>query len=153
MGLSQPTRNVGIELLATFRPKHYSVTASYTYVQARKFDNGQRLDVPLTPRQNVGLVAMWEARGKGRIGVEIYYTGEQRLEVNPYRDESRPYFILGFLAEKRFGKVRAFINAENLSDVRQTKWDPLLLPSRAVDGRWTVDAWAPLEGRVFNGFE
>ena len=23
--------------------------------------------------------------------------------------------------------------------------------SRAPDGRWTVDAWAPLEGRVVNG--
>jgi iron complex outermembrane receptor protein len=27
----------------------------------------------------------------------------------------------------------------------------MLLPSRAVDGRWTVDVWAPLEGRVING--
>ena len=24
-------------------------------------------------------------------------------------------------------------------------------PSRGVDGRWTVDAWAPLDGRVLNG--
>jgi hypothetical protein len=23
-------------------------------------------------------------------------------------------------------------------------------PDRAVDGRWTVDAWAPLEGRNVN---
>jgi len=43
------------------------------------------------------------------------------------------------------------VNGENLSGVRQTKWDPLLRPSRAVDGRWTVDAWAPLEGRNVNG--
>jgi len=27
----------------------------------------------------------------------------------------------------------------------------LLLPARAIDGRWTVDAWAPLEGRIVNG--
>ena len=30
-------------------------------------------------------------------------------------------------------------------------WDPLPRPSRNVDGRWTVDAWAPLDGRVING--
>jgi hypothetical protein len=28
--------------------------------------------------------------------------------------------------------------------------DPLLLTTRAVDGRWTVDAWLPLEGRNVN---
>ena len=49
------------------------------------------------------------------------------------------------------GRVRLFINGENLTGVRQTRWDPLLRPTRAVDGRWTVDAWAPLEGRNING--
>ena len=47
--------------------------------------------------------------------------------------------------------VKIFLNLENLGDVRQTHWDPLLLPSREVDGRWTVDGWAPLDGRVING--
>lgn len=36
-------------------------------------------------------------------------------------------------------------------DVRQTREHPLVRPARAPDGRWTVDAWAPLEGRTFNG--
>jgi outer membrane receptor for ferrienterochelin and colicins len=43
------------------------------------------------------------------------------------------------------------VNAENLGNVRQTRWDPLLRPSRRPDGRWTVDAWAPLDGLVVNG--
>ena len=30
-------------------------------------------------------------------------------------------------------------------------WDPIARPARDVDGRWTVDAWAPLAGRVING--
>ena len=38
---------------------------------------------------------MWEKEGKARFGVECYYTGEQRLENNPYRDISRPYVIFG----------------------------------------------------------
>ena len=37
------------------------------------------------------------------------------------------------------------------ADVRQTKYEPLVLPRRPPDGRWTVDAWAPLDGRVWNG--
>ena len=33
------------------------------------------------------------------------------------------------------------MNGENLTGVRQTRWDPLLLQTRAVGARWTVDAW------------
>jgi len=58
---------------------------------------------------------------------------------------------VGFLAERRIGPIRLFLNAENLANVRQTRSDSLLRPDRGVDGRWTVDAWAPLDGRVFNG--
>ncbi|MFB3815746.1 MAG: hypothetical protein ACE14L_16710 [Terriglobales bacterium] len=41
--------------------------------------------------------------------------------------------------------------AENITGVRQTRRDSLLRPTRAASGRWTVDAWSPLEDRVFNG--
>jgi iron complex outermembrane receptor protein len=109
------------------------------------------VDVELTPRQSFGLTAMWEKKDRWRVGVECYYTGRQRLEENPYRSESHAYSLEGFLIERILGPVRLFLNAENLGDVRQTRWDPLLRPDRGVDGRWTVDAWAPLDGRVLNG--
>jgi len=48
------------------------------------------------------------------------------------------------------GTLRIFVNAENLGDVRQTREHPLVRPARHPDGRWTVDAWAPLEGRTLN---
>ena len=149
--LAEPTTNIGFELLALFRAEPFAVTASYTFVRSRELEDGRRLAAPLTPRHGAGIVAMWEEEKKGRIGLELYYTGRQRLEENPYRRVSPPYVIFGLLAERRFGPVRAFLNAENLTGVRQTRWDPLLRPSRAPDGRWTVDAWAPLDGRVFNG--
>ena len=149
--LPDPTTNVGLELLGTWRRAPFSVTASYTYVRARETVNAVQQDVPLTPRHSAGVVGMWEAEDVGRVGIEWYYTGTQSLEENPYRATSEPYMILGLLAEKQFGRVRLFVNGENLTGVRQTRWDPLILPTRAVDGRWTVDAWAPLEGRNING--
>jgi iron complex outermembrane receptor protein len=94
---------------------------------------------------------MWEREDVGRVGVEVYYTGAQRLEENPYRATSRPYVIIGLLAERQLGRLRLFINGENLTNVRQTRWDPLVRPDRAPDGRWTVDAWAPLDGWTLNG--
>jgi iron complex outermembrane receptor protein len=149
--LPDPTTNVGLELLGTLRRAPFSVTATYTYVRARETVDAIERDVPLTPRHSAGIVGMWEAEDAGRVGIEWYYTGRQGLEENPYRGVSEPYMILGLLAEKRFGRVRLFINGENLSGVRQTRWDPLLRPARAADGRWTVDAWAPLEGCNING--
>jgi outer membrane receptor for ferrienterochelin and colicins len=149
--LAKPTANAGMELLSTLRKAPFSATASYTYVRSREFVAGQRADVPLTPRHSFGIVGMWEKEDVGRLGVECYYTGRQRLEQNPYRAVSRPYIITGFLAERKVKRFRLFINAENLANVRQTRWEPLVLPTRSVDGRWTVDAWAPLDGRVFNG--
>ncbi len=40
--------------------------------------------------------------------------------------------------------------AQRSTEVRQTRWSPLVRPERAFDGRWTTDLWAPLEGRMVN---
>ena len=148
--LGAPTSNLGVELLATFRQPPVALTSSYTYVRAREQVGAVTTDVALTPRHSAGWVAMVE-NDDGRLGLELYYTGRQRLEANPYRDTSRPYFVVGILVERRVGPIRLFLNGENLTDVRQSRWSPLLLPTRSIDGRWTVDAWAPVDGRIFNG--
>ena len=139
------------KLLGTLRREPFSVTATYTYVHARETVDAIERDVPLTPRHSAGIVGMWETEDVGRFGVEWYYTGRQSLEENPCRAVSEPYMILGLLAEKPFGRVRLFVNGENLTGVRQTRWDPLLRRTQAADGRWTVNAWAPLEGRNISG--
>lgn len=94
---------------------------------------------------------MWEEHDRGKIGVEAFYTGPQELDDNPYRTQGRPYVLLGLMGELVVGKAHLFINFENLLDVRQTKYNPLTLPRRAADGRWAVNEWAPLDGRVING--
>ena len=144
--------NSGIELLGTLRHEPFALTATYTYVRAREHDADLGMaDAALTPRNSAGLVGMWEREDVGRVGLEVYYTGVQRLEANPFGDRSKPYVIVGLLAERQFGAWRLFVNGENLTDVRQTRWQPLIRPNQAPDGRWTVDAWAPLEGLNVNG--
>ena len=149
--LSEPTITSGVESVATFRRAPFSVTGTYTYVHSAEGVGSNRGDVPLTPRHSAGLVGMWEREDRGRAGIEAYFTGRQRLEDNPYRSTGAAYVLFGGLVERRVGRVRLFVNAENLGGVRQTRWDPLIRPQQAADGRWTVDAWAPLDGRVING--
>lgn len=148
-----PTRTMGTEFLARLRGGDFGLVFTHTFIRSTEIDPNEteRREVPLTPRHTAGLVGIWEKEGQGRVGLEVFYTGRQRLDDNPYRDESAPYFVFGVLAERRFGRVRLFINAENLSNMRQTRYDKVLRPQRHSDGRWTVDAWAPLEGRVLNG--
>lgn len=147
------TRTRGGEFMLRYRWEAFTVTGNYVYVDASEPDpdDAVRRTVPRTPRHTAGIVAMWEEHGRGRIGLEAYYTGRQQLDDNPYRTVSKPYFEIGALGEIVLGKVRLFLNAENILNIRQTKYDPLLLPARAPDGRWTVDVWSPTDGFVLNG--
>ena len=146
------TRTRGIEAMLRWRQGPYVVTASYLYLDADEplvSAPGDRA-VPLTPRHSAGLVAMWEQHDRGRVGLELYYTGTQSLADNPYRNEGEPYLHVGLLGEIVLGRFGLFLNLENLLNVRQTREDPLVRPNRAPSGLWTVDAWGPLEGFIAN---
>lgn len=147
------TRTHGTELLVRYRREPWGITASHTWLDATEpSPQGEgRRPVPLTPRHMAGLVAVYEEHGERRAGIEVYYTGRQHVDDNPWRTETEPYVIVGVLAEQRFGRVRAFVNLENLTDRRQTRYDPIVLPAPGPYGRRTTDTWAPLEGRVING--
>lgn len=147
------TRTAGADALVRYRVADLLTTLSYTHVRSTEQvpeGSGRRL-VPLTPRHTAGLVSVWEREGIQRIGLEAYFTGRQPLDENPYLLESRPYVLYGAMAERRVGRMRVFVNLENLGNVRMTSFQPLVRPSPGEGGRWTTDAWAPLDGRTFNG--
>ena len=58
---------------------------------------------------------------------------------------------VGALVERRVGRARLFVNLENLGNVRQTRYDPLVTAARGIGGRWTTDVWTELTGRTING--
>jgi len=150
---SEPTRTWGTEMIARYRGGGLTAMLTHTWTRSTELDVDvdARREVPLTPRHTGSLNALWEGERWGRLGIEVYYTGRQGLESDPSLRSGRPYVLVGVLGQRRFGKVRVFVNAENVFDVRQTRDEPLLRPARRPDGRWTVDAWAPLDGRVVNG--
>ncbi len=153
VNVNSPTRTVGGELLLRYVAEPWHVTASFTTLRAtqRSPETQLREDSPLVPRHAIGVVGMYELEGRGRVGVELYVTGPQALEHNPYRIESPTTVIVGALVEHRVGPARLFVNFENLTDVRLTRYDPLVLPTRGRGGRWTTDAWTELAGRTING--
>jgi outer membrane receptor for ferrienterochelin and colicins len=127
------------------------IIGSWSYIDATEtLPSGLRQGAPLVPRQSAELGAMLENEKRGRIGLELGYTGRQALQDDPYRNVSEPYVELNALAEIRFGGFSIFLNAINLTDVRQTRFDPLIRPTPGPGGNPITDVWAPLAGRTFN---
>jgi outer membrane receptor for ferrienterochelin and colicins len=146
------TRTRGTELIARYHREGFDVIATHMYLWSTEPDpsgEGTR-EVPLNPRHAATFDVLREI-GPVRIGFEVFYTGRQALDDNPYRGRGSPYVLFGGLVDWGIGSVRLFINAENLGDVRLTREHPLVRPVQERDGRWTVDVWAPLEGRTING--
>lgn len=162
-------RTGGFELLGRLVRPPLRITATFAHLRSTEWDPeatpGSACDVrpatcprretALVPRSTAGVVASLEEEERFRVGLELYFTGRQRLYENPYRTASPAYLIVGVLGERWVstpaGVARVFINFENLGDVRQTRYDPLLLPARGVAGRWTTDAWTELSGFTVNG--
>ncbi|HXG87771.1 MAG TPA: TonB-dependent receptor [Vicinamibacterales bacterium] len=149
----EPTRTWGTELIARYRRGEFLTMFTHGLTRSTEFDfdRGGRRDVPLTPRHAASFNVMWEGEAWGRVGFESYFTGRQSLDDNPYRETSRSYLLFGGLFERKVGRARVFINVENLADFRQTQDEPLIRRLRLPDGRWTVEAWSPLDGRTWNG--
>ena len=152
------TRTWGMEALLRWMPVDgLRITTSAVHTRATEWDPGAppeaRREVPLTPRNTASLEASFEGEW-GRVGGELYYTGIQSLEDNPFRDRSVPYVMYGFLAERRLqmrrGQLRLVLNTENLGNVRQSKYQPMGRPTPGPAGRWSTDAWTDLVGRTLN---
>lgn len=145
------TRARGTEFIARYHREGFDIIATHMFLWSTEPDpNGTgRREVPLNPRHSASF-DMLRQIGPARIGFEVFYTGRQALEDNPYRGRGFPHVLFGGLVDWAIGSSRIFVNIENVADVRQTREDPLVKPIPGPDGRWTVDAWAPLEGRTIN---
>ena len=148
------TRVRGTELIARRHVEEFDLIVTHMYLwstepSASADGTGRRRETPLNPRHSATFDLLRQI-GPARIGFEVFYTGRQALEDNPYRTRGFGHVLFGGLVDLAIGRSRVYVNVENLGDVRQTREDPLVRPSRGEDGRWTVDAWAPLEGRTLN---
>jgi iron complex outermembrane receptor protein len=146
-----PRRVAGAESLLRYVNGTVHVIASYTWLDATEgAPDGGRQDVDRVPRETAELAALLEDESRGRIGLELSWTGPQFLEDNPYRTEGPSFVELNALAELKLGETSIFLNAINLTDVRQSDYDPLIRPTPGPAGQPVTELWAPVAGRIFN---
>ena len=146
-----PQRAPGAEVLIHYVTGSLQVIGSYSHIDATQSSLvGTRQATPLVARNSAEFGGIFEVKQRGRVGLEMGYTGRQALEDDPYRSVSEPYVEFNALAEVHFSRVSIFVNATNLANVRQTRFDPLIRPTPGLGGTPITEVWAPLEGRTFN---
>ena len=122
--------------------------ASWTQVRAER-----RLPRPACPPPSRACrAARPSPRGReaARLGLEIEYTWPPSRDEDPYRSQAPGFIELNALGEIRFGLIGVSVNALNLTDGRQTHWQPLLRPAPGPGGDPITDERAPLAGGTFN---
>jgi len=91
-------------------------------------------------------VLVYENSGKLKLGLEAYYYSSQPLNDGT---TGRPYWTFGFMAERSWQKLSLFINFENFTDTRQTRFDTIY--TGTITHPVFRDIYAPLDGFVING--
>lgn len=117
----------------------------YTYTDTKQYFNGLTSTQPLTPKNQFSFDSTYEIEGGFRFGAESFYTGPQLLSDGT---TGRGYITFGLLIQKMWKHLDIFINAENLTDQRQTKWGAIYTGS--VTNPDFKDLYAPLDGVVIN---
>lgn len=118
----------------------------YTFADVNTHIGGLKTWYPLTARHRLNNVLMYEREGSIKLGLEAYYTGPQKLNDGMV---GRSYWTAGFMAEKSWKRFSAFVNLENFTDTRQTRFGPIYTGS--ITSPVFQDIYAPLEGFVANG--
>jgi len=127
----------------------------FTYKDFRWFLNYALIDTklnylpgnpqkPLTAKHNAGSVLMYES-DKWRIGYETYYTGKQFLSNGT---ETTDFVTMGLLVMRNFKLGSVFVNFENFTDRRQSRFSPLVLPPH--DNPVFPEIYAPTDGFIFS---
>jgi outer membrane receptor for ferrienterochelin and colicins len=136
----------GIETNIKFTYDHYKLFAGYAFTEVQNHSKGEKSILPLTPKQSLGIVLIYEVHGSFRIGLEAYYTGKQRLSDGTITPD---YWINGVMIEKKFGNMSFYLNFENFLDTKQSNHGPMF--TGTPQSPMFAELYAPTDGRIING--
>lgn len=124
----------------------FKLFIGYTYADVNTQFNNLKNWFPLTSRHRINNVLMYEKEGKFKIGAEAYFFSPQQLTDGAM---GKQYWIFGLMAEKIWNNFSLFINFENFTDTRQTRFDTIYKGS--INNPIFRDIYAPVDGFVVNG--
>ncbi|PJE47389.1 MAG: hypothetical protein CUR34_02195 [Sediminibacterium sp.] len=136
----------GMETNMRLSYNDFKLFIGYTYADVNTHFNNVKNWSPLTSKHRVNNVLMYEKEGKFKIGAEAYFFSPQQLNDGAL---GKSYWIFGLMAEKIWNNFSLFINFENFTDTRQTRFDTIFTGS--MNNPNFRDIYAPVDGFVVNG--
>lgn len=123
----------------------FKLFVGYTYTDTKQNFNSQNIWQPLTAKHRLNTVLTFEKEHSFRVGLEGLLVSEQRLNDG---STGKGYMMYGFLFEKMWEHLNIFVNAENFTDNRQTRWDSIY--TGTITNPNFRDIYAPTDGIVVN---
>jgi outer membrane receptor for ferrienterochelin and colicins len=136
----------GMETNLRFTYSDFKLFVGYTYADVNTHFNNIKSWFPLTAKHRLNNVLMYEKDEKLKIGLEAYYFSPQKLNDGAI---GKSYWTFGLMGEKVWEHFSIFVNFENFTDTRQTKFDNIYTGS--INNPTFRDIYAPVDGFVVNG--
>jgi outer membrane receptor for ferrienterochelin and colicins len=124
----------------------FKLFMGYTFAHVTQHTGNTISSYPLVSKHRLNNVLLYEIPEKLKIGLEAYYFSPQLLNDGK---TGKSYWTTGLMAEKIWERFSLFINFENLTDTRQTRFDSIYTGS--ITNPVFRDIYAPLDGFVVNG--
>ena len=125
---------------------HFKFFIGYTFTDAKaKYLTGNQY-LPLLAKNKLNLALVYEKEKFLKVGLEGYFTDRQFLTNGT---QTQSFWEFGFMAEKSFGKISIYVNAENFTDTRQSRYKRVV--NEPHNTPTFDDIWTHTEGFVFSG--
>ncbi len=142
---SSPLQSIGFDSNIHFTIEDFEIFLDYTFTDAEIISPDGNIYLELIPKHKLNFTATYEDEDNWRTGFEGFYTGRQYLSGG---SRSRGYWTIGLMVEKYFENFDIIANVENLFDVRQTKYENIVIPP--YNNPAFKQIYAPLDGVVAN---
>ncbi|KAI9452849.1 TonB-dependent receptor plug [Russula earlei] len=136
----------GMETNVKVSYQHFKLFLGYTLTAVTRHIGGNLSAYPLVSRNRLNNVLVYEIEDKWKIGAEAYYFSPQQLNDGT---TGRGYWTAGLMAQRIWERFSLFLNFENLTDTRQTKFGSIYTGN--ITDPVFKDIYAPLDGFVVNG--
>jgi len=145
----QPNGNLntkGMETNAKITYNDFKLFIGYTLADVNQQTGGITSTYPLVSKHRLNNVLMYEVEDQWKIGAEAYYFSKQKLNDGA---TGKSYWTAGLMAEKLWERFSIFVNFENFTNTRQTKFDSIY--TGTITSPVFRDIYAPVDGFVING--
>ncbi len=145
VNMSKPVITKGFETNARLNIDDFQFFVGYSFVDARRKYNNIQSFVPLTPKNKINIDIIYEKEDNFSVAYEGCYLSSMYRD---YDTKTRSYFTSGLIVQKHFEHFDLIANCENIFDVRQTRFEKIVIPP--ISNPTFRQIYAPLDGRVFN---